>query len=238
MEIRIEYGEETAVFIEYIECLHVLVIDRDVGILLESDAIEAGGQAEYAFLDVLQFKIGAKHFVVEVELAVLELLRVVSPVPRHQCEIGSLLFAGQCLYFGIFLLCSWFVGFEQLIEQVVDVGAVLCHAALQLVGGIIFVSQQLGKCQAGVDQLLHDVEVIAGVGVRTLGVIGHVDFLAQVSVGGIGQERYIAWGVQGEDPAFLLFLAGRFGGSVDGTLRQTFQLGFVGQYQLVVVGFL
>ena len=119
----------------------------------------------------------------------------------------------------------------------VDVGAVLSHAALQLVGGIIFVSQQLGKCQSGVDQLFHDVEVIAGIGVRTLGIIGHVDFLTQVAVGGIGQERYIAWGVQGEDPSLQILFLGRQCGSFDSRFRKAGQILFVCQVELEIIGF-
>ena len=175
MEVGVEYSQKTSVVVEYFVSIYVLVVNGDLRILLEGDAIEAGSQAEYTFLHVLQFEVGTKHFVVDVEGTVFQLLRIITPVPRHQNEIFTLFFTGQRLHLCIFLQSRRLVGLKQLAKQVIDVCAVLGHAAFQFVGGIVLVSQQSGYFQTRIDQLLDDVQVIVVIRVRTFRIVGYVE---------------------------------------------------------------
>ena len=117
-------------------------------------------------------------------------------------------------------------------------GGVLCHMLLQVVVCIAFVAQEAGQFQVVIGYLADNLQIVATVVVGTLGVVGQVEFMAQVAAVGILHEGYVAGSLQGEDPTFNLFLAGGLGGSFPDAFRQAGQLVGRGQYQLVVVVFL
>ena len=105
-----------------------------------------------------------------------ELVGVIREVPGHQFEIRSFGLACQGFCFFHFLACGGGIGFQQLVEEAVDVPAVLRHAFAQYVVGKVGVTQELGDLHAHVHQLLHDAEVVLPVLVRTLGFVGKVKF--------------------------------------------------------------
>ena len=76
MEVGIEDGEERTVLIKDFVSLDVRVIDGDVLILLERDAIQLIGQSEDAIDDVFQFEVGTQHLGINVVLLHLQLMRV------------------------------------------------------------------------------------------------------------------------------------------------------------------
>ena len=51
MEIRVQYGQESSVFVEHFVCRHVRMVYRNVGIFLECDAVQAGSQSEDTLFD-------------------------------------------------------------------------------------------------------------------------------------------------------------------------------------------
>ena len=64
--------------------------------------------------------------------------------------------------------------FQQLVQKLVYIVAVLSHTAGQHIVGCSIVSQQLGTLQTEVHELLHDVRIVEFVVVRALGVVCHV----------------------------------------------------------------
>ena len=81
MEVGIEYGEIGTVAIEHLVGFHVGVVDRDVLVLLEGDAVEAVGKAENAVNHLRQLKIRTEHLGVDIVFLQLELMGVEGEVP-------------------------------------------------------------------------------------------------------------------------------------------------------------
>ena len=65
-EVGIQHGQIRAVAVRNLVGFHVGVIHRDVFVLLEGDAVQAGSQSEDALDDVLQLEVRAQHLCVEV----------------------------------------------------------------------------------------------------------------------------------------------------------------------------
>ena len=80
IEIDEEHGKVAAVAVIDLVGAHVGVIDGDLLVLTEGDAVEARGQSEDALDDVFHLKIGAEHLGVEVVAAHLQLEGVVGRV--------------------------------------------------------------------------------------------------------------------------------------------------------------
>ena len=73
-EVGVENGEIAAVLIEYLVCLHVWMVYRDVLVFLEGDAVELVGKAEHALDDLVELEVWTEHLCVEVELLHLQLM--------------------------------------------------------------------------------------------------------------------------------------------------------------------
>ena len=84
MEVAIEERQITAILIQHIVGLHIRMIDGHIGILAEGDAIEACGQSEDTLLHFRELEVGAKHFAVDIELALLQFVGIVGEVPGHE----------------------------------------------------------------------------------------------------------------------------------------------------------
>ena len=82
-EVGIKDSQECSVGIENLVGFYVWMIDLDVGLQLERDAVKFGGKTENSFLDVLQLEVGTKHFAIDVVLLELQFVTVVGPIPRH-----------------------------------------------------------------------------------------------------------------------------------------------------------
>ena len=94
MEIRIQYGEETSVFIQHFVSIHIFVIYRDIRVLMKRDAIQFGSQSEDSRFHFAQFEVGAEHLFVNIELPVFQFVGVVAPIPRHHFKSISLFCTG------------------------------------------------------------------------------------------------------------------------------------------------
>ena len=140
VEVGIEHGKEFPVFVEDFVGIHILVINGNIRILLEGDAIQSGCQAEYTFLHVVQLKVRAEQLIVDIELPVLQFMGIVRPVPRHQDEVFSFRLACQGLHFCIFLFGGGRVSLQQLVQQLIHGLTVLCHALLEVVFGEVVIA--------------------------------------------------------------------------------------------------
>ena len=73
-EVGVKDSQKRAVLIVDFVGIHVGVVHLDVGPRAEGDAVELGGEAEDAFLDVFQLEIGTEHLAVDVVLFELKLV--------------------------------------------------------------------------------------------------------------------------------------------------------------------
>ena len=159
-EVRIENGQEGAVLIIHFVGLHLRMIDRNLLVASEGDAIQLGGQSEHTLADMIQLEVGAGHLVIELESTVLQLLGIIVPVPRHQIDRCALLLLGKGRDRLILLQGHRPVGFAQLIQQLIDTGRRLGHGVCQLVIGKGRITHQAGDLQPDVDNLPHDLLVV------------------------------------------------------------------------------
>ena len=138
------------------------------------------------------------------------------------------------------------IGIDEVIQQLIDVAGVRCHAAFQHVVGIRLVPKKLGYLAAQVDEPFAYFEVVLAVVVGTHRVAGHVHLLPQFPLCGVGHEGRVAGIVECEEPAVLglIGLIGLMGllpcqgGCVDGGLGQSVQLFLVCNFQCVGFVFL
>ena len=136
MEIGVEHGPIAAVLVEHLVGLHIGVVDGDVVIFLERDAVEPVGQSEHPVDHPVEPEVGAQHLRIEVVFLHLELVRVIPEVPRLELKVLALHFPGDGLhFFQLFLRCG-FVGLKEVVEQFVDIAGIGCHAVLEHVVGI------------------------------------------------------------------------------------------------------
>ena len=77
MEVGIEHSQEGAVLIEHFVGFHIRMIDWNVLVLLERDAIQTVGQAKHAIDDFLQLEIRTEHLGIDIIFSQLELMRIV-----------------------------------------------------------------------------------------------------------------------------------------------------------------
>ena len=184
---------------------------------------------------MFQFEVGLQHFVVQVKLFGFQLFGIVRPVPRLQLEVCPVR-VGVGLHLGRFVQGRGAVGFQQLVEQVVHVLGIPGHAVYQHVVGIRLVAEQVGHLQAFGGQLLHDVAVVV-FPAQAQGVVGRVQFAAQVAVVGILHYRAVAGGLQRDDVAVLLAgLLGVVGQAFQHEVGQAGEQCLVRDVQAVAVG--
>ena len=117
------------------------MVDGDVGVFLEVNAVEFCGQTKDTCFHPAQLKIGAQHFGIEVVVSQLEEVGIVGKVPRHKAEVGAFLRLRQLFHCGHLAPCDFqIVGF-QAIEQFFHAFFAFGHALAQHVVGIVAISQ-------------------------------------------------------------------------------------------------
>ena len=119
----------------------------------------------------------------------------------------------------------------------VNMLAVFGHTFAENIVCISLVSQKLSQLHAQIDQLFDDFQIVQFVIVRTLRIVGHVQFLSQIAPAAVLHERYIAGSLQGYDPSFFAFFPGSLCSCFDGTFRKTFQFMLVSQLEFKLIGF-
>ena len=209
------------------------MIDGYVGVLLERDAVESGGEAEDAPYDVVEAEIGAQHLGVEIVALHLQLVGIVGEVPRLEAEGVALGLACLVGYGAELFDGRGLIGGDEVVEQLIDVGHVGGHAVLEHVVGEGVVAEELCQGQPDVDEPLADFYVVAVVVVGALRVACHVELAPQVAVVGVDEERGVAGIVEGEDPSVESSLLGSLRRGVDGRVGQSAELFPVGKVQCV-----
>ena len=236
MEVGVEDAQCGAVVVAHFPCLDVGMVDGDVLAQVEGDAVEARGQAEDALLDAGELEVGAQHLAVDVVALHLQLLAVVGEVPGAEFVVGAFGLAGQGGDFLQFATGGGEVGLQEVVEEVLDVGRVLCHAALEDEVGKGLVAEDVGQLTAQVDDARDEGQVVVVAFVGAEGHVGHVHLLAQLAVVGIGHEGAVTGALQCEDPSLESGLAGCLGCCIALALGQSGELRRVGDVEAEGVG--
>ena len=226
-EVGIEYGEIAAVLVEYLVCLHVWMVYRNILVFLEGDAVELVGKTEYAVYHLVELEVWAEHLCIQVILLHLQLVRIVSEIPWLHLEVIAFQFLGKCLHlFSLFDGC-WLVGIDEVVQQFIHILRFACHAVAEHVVGVGLEAQELSQFTAQIHQLLAYFQVVLLVVVGADCVTGHVHLFAQFALGRVGHEWRIARIVECENPAFLILFLGCMFSCSDGCFWQTFELRLV-----------
>ena len=134
-------------------------------------------------------------------------------------------------FLSFFLRCG-FVGINKVVEQMIYIATVRCHATLQYIVCIGLISQQLGNLATQVDESLTYLEVVLAIIVCTLGITSHIHLFTKLTLCRVGHKGRVAGHVEGEYPSlFTLFLCSECC-CFSCCLWQTIQLCFIGDVQL------
>ena len=237
-EVGIEDCQIAAVLIEYLVCLDIRMIDRDILVLLEGDAVELVGKTEYAINHLIELEVRTKHLCIEIVLLHLELMRIESEIPWLHLEIIALQFLGECLYLCRLVDGGRLVGIDEIVQELIYIFCGACHTMTEYVIGIGFEAQKLCQLSAQVDQSLTDLQVVLLIVVGTDGISRHVHLLAEFALGRVGHERRVAREVEGEDPSLFILLLCIMGSGCDGGLWESVELSLIGDMQGVSLVFL
>ncbi len=223
MEVGIEHRQVTAVLVEHLKRLYVGVIHRNLSILFERDAVKAMCQAEDTVNHLLQREVRTQHLRIEMILLLLQLLRIVTPVPRHQLHLRALQARSKLRQLLHLLAGSRRVSLQQLVQQAINMLGILRHALLQHKLSISVVTQQLRQFHTRVHNALHQLQVAVLILMRALRLVSQVKLLAQVAIAAVGEERHVAGRLQCEGPTFHTLLLRRLFRRRQRTLRHSLQ---------------
>ena len=188
-----------AVLVEHLEHLHVGMISRDVGALLETESVSAVGCIEHAVdEDTVDVEVRLHLVVTDIEQLVLHLCRIVETVVRLQLEVLTFRLTSEildCLSFRIrlrLILCN------EAFQKSIDIFRGLCHCLLQRIGSIVRITHKFCLLGTQLGNLAHN-----GVGVELTSAVGTVDgslihLSAQVAVLETGEQRLLR-GIDDDD---------------------------------------
>ena len=101
VEIHIQYSKVGTIIVEDLIGFHVRMIDRNISIFLECNAIKSGGKSEDTFYNIANLKIGTEHFRVKVITFFFKKMGIVGTIPWFHLEI--LTFNAPCIFNQFFL---------------------------------------------------------------------------------------------------------------------------------------
>ena len=213
---RIEHEDRqlAAILVEHVIGGDVGVVNRQVGTLLEGQAVELARGVEHAVLQhVLHFQVGLELRLVEVVLVGADLLGVIRPVPRLQLEaglaLGRLLLVDHGLQIGAFTLGIGNGRRGQLAQHPVDRFRGLRGFVGEDVRGVGRVAEHLRLLGAQLQDRRHQLGVVELIAAAATVDRGLEQALAQRAVFQLRLQRLTGGVEQGND--VLALLAGGLG---------------------------
>ena len=85
-EVGVEHADETSVGAGYVIGLYIGMVDLNLGVVCELQAIELCGKAEYTVNHVVELEVGAEGLFVKRVFVGLELVGIIRIVPRHNLD--------------------------------------------------------------------------------------------------------------------------------------------------------
>ena len=227
--ITIEDGDGLAVFVNHLIRLHVGVVYRNIGTLLEGQSIDFISSKENTIdQHAVNIEVGLHIVIVDVELLFLHLGRIVETVVGLQLEVGT-----HCLT-GIFLdslglcVCLRLILTDQTLQESIDILWCLRHGVLQRIRSIVGLTHQLCLLGTQFSNLNNDREgVVLSCAVSTVNRC-FINLLAEFAVVETGQ-RLLLGGVDNHDGVwcFLTTTLGIFGTLLNICLTESGQVFFL-----------
>ena len=208
------------------------MIDGDVLVLLEGDAIEAVGKTEHTADDLVELEVRAQHLGIEIIAFHLQLVGIECEVPGLHLLFVTEILGKECFHLFHFFNSRRLVGVNQFVQQLIDIGCTSRHAMYHHVIGKRLIAKELCQLATQIDEPLTNLEVVLAVVMNTLRVLRHIHLLTKLAAGGISHERRHRRMVESEHPAFLLAFAGSKSSSLAGCLGKSVEVLFVGDMQL------
>ena len=190
---------------------HIGVIDGNLLVGDEGDAVEFLGKGEDALFHAFEFEVGFYLLVADGIAVVLVLLADVAPVPRHEFESGPVKAAcdGIALEFGNLFERPSLRGGQQFVDEGIHRRLVAGHLLFQHVGGVVRIAEESGQFEAQFGDAFGNVAVV--IFADAAGVVRSPELLLQFPVAGVGHEGTVARHLQRYGPS-LLAACGRFVG--------------------------
>ena len=181
MEVCVIDGEEFTFLVKYFVCCYFGMIDLNILVLFEFQAIQFLSQAEYTFLDVLELEIRAKVIIGNGIFLLFEFLRVITEVPR--LYMSSIETMSMCiiLQFFHFLACSRHIGIAELVQQTEYLLRSLCHGLVERFLCIGLLVEQVRERQTGI-HYLHNNTGVVEFSAHTFAYIRHIELAADIAV--------------------------------------------------------
>ena len=133
-----------AILVVDIKSTHIGMIDRQVGALFKGDAEEFVHGKENAILEyAVELKIGTHFRLVNIVFGLPHFFSIIVPVPWFYFIFDTILFH-HCFDGCFFLVGIFDDGGNQVGEHIKCIFGRLGRLGVQLIGGMVFVAQQLG----------------------------------------------------------------------------------------------
>ncbi len=195
-----------------------------VGDLFKLEAEELAGHIEHRFAQVLDVEVLLHFLGVQVVFGLTHLFHVVAVIPRLDRDVVATLVCER-LHLCDFLFDAGDGGRPDRLHQLQRALGRAGHAVLEAPLGVIVVAQQFNALVTQLQDFGDDGVVVVLVAIVAAIVIGAPDFLAQITLVGIGQERvHGGAGVEHRIFALMAALGGEVGGGGDEAVRQARQL--------------
>ena len=208
-----EDSEFLAVLVDDTPALCCWLVRRHlVSDLLECKTIELVGNIEDALEHIVDLKIFAHFLFVDVVLCLLCAIRIIHVVPTFWLEVETVLL-DLCLDVGNLFLSLGNGWSPDLVEQVIDVLAGLCHTVFECYLRVVAIAHKLSLLNAESYNLTADITVVIFVALCTTSVVSVVDLLAKVAVAAILENWIARWTLHVEHVLALLALRCSHGSS-------------------------
>ena len=200
------------------------MINRNILILLECDAIKACGKSEYALYHLGKFEVRTYHLCIDIIFFQLKLVRIESSIPWHEFKILSIHALCHLLQFLFLSNGSRLIGINKVVKQFIYICNIGCHTLYEDIISIGMITEQLSRLAANIDQSLADIYVISLIFMRTESVVCHKHFLSEVAVFCILHKRTITWEVESKHPTIEITLLCLMSCRLFLSIRETFKV--------------
>ena len=173
MKISIVNSKELTFLVKHFVGRYLGVINLNILVLLEGDAIQAFCQTKNTLFDILQLEIRFQIIVRDIVFLFLEFLAVITEVPGFDMSRIETVRLGVVLHFLHFLQSRRHVRIAQLVQQFIHILRRLCHAFVKGFDGIVLLTEQLGKRQTRIGDLDDQTRVVK-LPAYALGGIRHI----------------------------------------------------------------
>ena len=226
VEVGIVNRQIFALFVKHLVGFHFGVVNGNVLVLFEGNAVETLCQTEDTLDNRLFLKVRTEIIVGDGIFLVFQFLGIVTPVPRLDSGIETVC-GSKLLQFFHFGTCGGHITVAQLVKQLINLFGCLCHRLVERFLGIGLFAKEVGECQTGVHYVDDNLRVIVFATNATT-IVCRIQLTTDIAVVEVLHHRDIGGRFEVEQPAFNTFLLCIFAQDSLGVVVQTCQERLVG----------